>query len=48
MPWHVGSDDRGGSLHYSCGVADEDEELMLVGGGGDAEVVKEEGREKEV
>lgn len=33
MPWHVGSDDRGGPLHYSCGVAGEGEGLVVVGGG---------------
>lgn len=44
MPWHVGSDDRAGTLHYSCGGAGEVEglvlvEVMVVEGG----VVKEEG-----
>lgn len=38
MPWHVGSDDRGGLFHYSCGVVGEGEglaaaaALLAVGG----------------
>lgn len=45
MPWHVGSDDRGGLFHYSCGVAGKGEGLvvvvLLVVGG----IVKEEKEE---
>lgn len=40
MPWHVASDDRGGPLHYSCGIAGEGEGLVVV-------VVEEEGEQKE-
>lgn len=31
---HVGSDYRGGPLHYSCGVAGEDEGLAVEEGDG--------------
>lgn len=34
MPWHVGSDYQGGPLHYSCGVAGEDERLVVEEGDG--------------
>lgn len=30
MPWHVGSDDRGSPLHYSCRVAGEGEGVVVV------------------
>lgn len=45
MSWHVGGDDRGGLLHYSCGVAGRGDD---GGGGGVARgwgIVKEEWEE---
>lgn len=44
MLWHVGSDDRGGLFHYSCGVVGEGEGLAaaLLAVGGIVEEDKEE------